>query len=279
MKKITLALLLLPLFFYCQTAVSFNEIPADFVYNIKQHGDSIYYATNSGEIFRFHLENADEPVSVGVKKNHPIRSLLFINDNTLLACSYRSGLYKVVNDTLDTRPEWYHPAWSMKAGTNGTIWLAGRNGIYKQSGDTFELFSECREAFDLAFYKNELVVGHYKGISFYDMDSGHLIRTLCKDTVCWMTTVIDTTLICGGVECCVIISGDSIRTVKLEPKNNIPWACAADSSHSLMLATEKGLFQIRNDDEKASCIGYYKRCIKSVFIDSRGTLWVGRYFK
>jgi hypothetical protein len=280
MKKTTLTTFLFILFFYCQTAVPFKEIPSDFVYSIKQHSDSIYYSTNSGEIYRFQEENVGQPMMVGLKKNHPIRSIVFLNDSSLFACSYRSGLYRVGNDTLNTHPAWYQPAWSMKTGPNGNIWLAGRNGIYKQCGDTFVQFSDMKEAFDLAFYKGELAVAHYNGISFFNMNSGILKRTICKDTVCWMTTTVnDSLLICGGVECCVIICGDTIKKVKLGPENNIPWACAVDSSHSIFLATEKGLYQIQESDKKSRCIGYYKRCIKSVFIDNKGTLWVGRYFK
>ncbi len=280
MKKTTIALLFLPLFFYCKTAVSYKEIPADFVYSIKQHDDSLYYSTNSGEIYRFYLKNAAVPLLVGLKKNHPIRSMLFINDSLLFACSYRSGLYIVTNNTLNTCPQWYRPAWSMKTDPDGNIWLAGKNGIYKQNGNTFESFGDLKEAFDLAFYNNELVVAHYNGLSFYDLNSEKLIRTICKDTVCWMTTTIyDSLLICGGVECCVIISGENIRTVKLRPKNSIPWACAVDSSRSIFLGTEKGLYQIKEGDKKARCVGYSNKCIKSVFIDRKGTLWIGRYFK
>lgn len=209
-----------------------------------------------------------------------MRSLLFTNKGSLFACSYRSGIYKVINDTLSTRPSWNFPAWSMKADANGIIWLAGRNGVYKQCGDTFESFEANKEALDLAFYNNELVIAHYNGVSFYDINSGKLRKTICTDTICWMTTTVnDSLLICGGVECCVIINGNSIRTVKLGPKNNIPWGCTMDSSHSIFLATEYGLYQIKEGDKNARCIGYYKRCIKSVFIDSKGTLWVGRYFK
>jgi hypothetical protein len=93
------------------------------------------------------------------------------------------------------------------------------------------------------------------------------------------TTVHDSILICGGVECCVILSGKEIRTVKLGPENNIPWTCTVDSTNSIILATEKGLYQIKNGEKKARCIGYYNKCIKSVFVDSKGTLRVGRYFK
>jgi hypothetical protein len=281
MKYITVAILhlLLLLFFNC-IIVSYKEIPADFVYSIKQHGDSIYYSTNSGEIYSINTGRADKPRLIGSRKNHPIRSLLFTNDGAIFTCSYRSGIYKVINDSLCMRSCWNYPAWSMKTDHDGNIWLAGRSGIYKQFGDIFKSFGDMKEAFDLAFYNTDLVVAHYNGISIFDINTGKLQKTLCMDTTCWMTTTVhDSLLICGGIECCIIIDGDKIRTVKLGPKNNIPWACAIDSYNSIFLATEYGLYQIKEGDKKARCIGYHNKCIKSVLIDNNGTLWVGSFFK
>jgi ligand-binding sensor domain-containing protein len=166
----------------------------------------------------------------------------------------------------------------MKTDPEGKIWLASKNGVYRQSGDTFELITNLREAFDLDFFNGELVVAHSRGLSFYDRETGMIRRTLCKDTICWLCTTIGSRLICGGTECCVIIENNRRRTVKLGPARNMPWACTADSTGAVVLGTEKGLYKIDENSKKAFCIGYYKKCIKSVLYDRKGRLWVGTYY-
>jgi hypothetical protein len=264
--------------FSCNT-IKINEIPPQFVYTIKEHGDSIFYSTNDGGIFRFHLDNTDSIIKIGYKKYHPIRSLLFSSEGVLFASSYRSGLYKVINDSLISYSSWYIPTWSMKHGPDGKIWLAAKSGVYKQCGDTFRTVTDLKEAFDLDFFNGDLVVAHFKGISFYDLETGKCKRTICKDTIFWMLTAIDSQLICGGVESCIIMSTNNRKSVTIGPRNNIPWACTIDTTQSILLGTEKGLFRIMKSDTKAHCIGYKNRCIKSVLVDSKGRLWVGKYFK
>jgi hypothetical protein len=271
-------LFLINIFISCNT-IKINEIPAQFVYTIKEHGDSIFYSTNDGGIFRFHIENIDSVVKIGYKKYHPIRSLLFSLEGILFASSYRSGLYQVINDSMISHASWYIPTWSIKNGPDGNIWLASKYGVYKQAGDTFQTITNIKEAFDLDFFNGDLVVAHFKGISFYDLETGKCKRTICKDTIFWMLTAIDSQLICGGVESCIIMSTNNRKSVTIGPRNNIPWACTIDTTQSILLGTEKGLFRIMKSDTKAHCIGYKNRCIKSVLVDSKGRLWVGKYFK
>ncbi len=52
-----------------------------------------------------------------------------------------------------------------------------------------------------------------------------------------------------------------------------------DNNGTIFLASQKGLFSIDSKREKARCIGYPGKCIKSVFIDDLNRLWVGRYFR
>lgn len=277
-KRHTQCIFIIIILLFSCNSIPHKEIRSSFVYAIKEHGDSIYYSTNRGEVFRFHPDSPDSQTVTGVKKDHPIRTFLFSDDNRLFACSYRSGLYVIKNESLYTRSSWYHQAWSMKTDPDGNIWLAAKDGVYRQKNDTFERVTDLREAFDLDFYNKELIVAHYRGISFYDYKSGTLKRSICKDTICWMCTSIGSRLICGGVECCIIIENNIMETYKLGPEQNIPWTCTVDSAGTVILATEKGLYKIDGISGKATCIGYYQKCIKSVLFDRKGRLWVGTYF-
>jgi hypothetical protein len=249
------------------------------VYYVTQHNDSMYVATVDSGIFSFPINAPDKIRRVAYARNIPIRSIAFSPNNALFAASYRSGVMRVTSDSL--MPVMWAPqqAWSIKFDSTGNFWLAGIFGIYKQRHDSLFAFGKIRGCHDIAFYKGLIAVAGMQGISLFDPLSGALVREFCKGMVCWSLTRYDSLLIGGGQNLCAIIKNDSCTTIHFGPKNNLLWSTALDAHGNLYMGTQEGLFRADKGNEKAHCVGFKGMCIKSVCIDSRGKLWVGRFFK
>jgi hypothetical protein len=272
-------LVIFPLLILCQKEPEFHVIPAPFVYTIIEHNDSIYYSTPSGEIFRFHPDNPDSIVLLARKKAYPIRGLAFKKDGTFYASSYETGIQRLSKDTLVADPKMGQRAWAMKLDAFDNIWLAGRSGVFRQIGDTLIKFTNLREAYDVDFYQGALAVAHSSGITLYDTSTGQIEKEFSKTAIFWTIDIFDSLLTGGGVETCALFKNQHEQYVSLGRDYNIPWSIVRDENGNLILGTQKGLYRIRCGKKKAECIGFKGKCIKSLLVDRKGRLWVGRYFK
>lgn len=266
-------------FRFCGTDVPMRLLPAPFVYTIIEHNDSLYFSTQSGEIFRLPPDRPEAVARLGLKRFHPIRGLAFTSDNSLLAASYETGVHRVLPDTLIALPRIWRTAWSMKIDGFDRIWLAGRQGVFRQRGDSLVKATDLPEACDVDFYRGKLAIAHRDGVTLYDSASGAADTTFCKGTVCWTIDVFDSLCVAGGVETCALITNRTATLIPLTPKHNIPWSAARDALGTVYLGTQKGLFRIKPGAHNAECIGFKGKCVKSLLIDSKGRMWVGRYFK
>lgn len=265
----------------CQTShvpVS-HVLKPHFVYTIVEHNDSIYYATPAGEIYRIAAEFPDSSTFVSRKQHHPLRSLVFKKDGSLYASSYKSGCYRVTHDSLIPQPRLSRLAWSMKTDSCDNLWMATLQGVFRQCGDSLLRFTQLPEAYDIAFYRGNVAIAHRGGITLYDPITAAPSITFCSDTLFWSLNSYDTILIGGGVGVCALITGTTCKPVSLGSGHNIPWSSAMAADGTIVLATEKGLYIVKQDESRAHCIGFRGKCIKAVLIDRRGWLWIGRYFK
>lgn len=263
----------------CRSGLVYHVIPAEYVYSIVEHNDSLYCSTQSGMTFRLHPGRPDSVTRLGLQRFLPLRTLGFLSSGDLLASSYEGGVYRILDDTLTPVPGIRRMAWSMKIDANDNIWLAGKQGVFRQMGDTLLRVTGLSEAYDVDFYRGRLAVAHRDGITFYDSSTGVPERTLCKGTICWSIDVVDPLLIGTGVETCVLVNDPAVTSITIGPKHNLPWAAVRDTAGTVYLATQRGLFRILPGKKKAECIGFKGKCIKSVCIDQTGRLWVGKYFK
>jgi hypothetical protein len=264
---------------FCRRTPLYATVPETYVYSIVSHNDSLYCSTRSGTILRFHPEHPGFPVFLGMRRFLPIRTLGFLASGDLLASSYEGGVYRVTDDTLCLLPGMNRSAWAMKIDGNDRLWLAGRQGVFRQKDDTLLRITDLREAHDVDFYRGKLVVAHRNGITMYDSSTGSEEQTWCKDTICWSIDIFDSLLIATGVETCLLVSGSDQTRIRIGPRGNIPWAAVRESTGVIFLATQKGVFRILPGRKTAECIGFSGRCIKSVCIDRSGRLWVGKYFR
>ncbi|MBN1575165.1 MAG: hypothetical protein JW913_01335 [Chitinispirillaceae bacterium] len=267
------------LFLSCKYEVTYHPLPAPFIYTIIGHNDSLFFSTPSGEIFSISPENPDVITRFGMNRFHPIRGLAFKKNGDLFAASYQTGVHRVLADTLIALPRMWRMAWSMKLDGYDNIWLAGRQGVFRQRGDTLIKFTGLHEAYDVDFHLGKCAVAHRDGITIYDTADGTAITTFCKNTVCWSIDIDGSLLIGTGSEVCVLVSPGDTTIIPIGPEKNIPWTAARDRNGTIYLGTQKGLFRIKPGARKAKCIGFKGKCIKSLFIDRKGRLWVGKYFK
>jgi hypothetical protein len=258
-----------------------HAVRGAWVYNIKQHNDSIYFSTSEQGIFSFHPDRPGAVRRVAGCRRLPFRIIWFTKENTLLASSYYAGVFRAGKDTLLPVAWAQYPAWAMKLDEKENIWLACPSGILRQKGDSLARFCGVRDAHDVAFFNNQVAVAHMKGISLYNRENGALVREYARGLVCWSVTSYDSLLIGGGIERCLVISrdGDSCREIRFGPPRNILWATALDSSGVLYCATQKGLYRAHLSDSVAVCAGFENVCVKSLFIDSKGRIWAARFTK
>jgi ligand-binding sensor domain-containing protein len=283
-KKPISFLIFIPFFFLISCSQNHNHkypyhlIPDNWVYNIKQHNDSIYFSTPENGIFRFHPNNPQSIERVCSSGKLPFRGLVFKQNGSLYASSYYSGVYRVEKDTMVPLMWAQIPSWSMKQDSSGALWIAGDRGVRFERSDSMVPFTGLRDVHDLAFLGNSVAVAHMRGISIFNRESGSLEREFCKGIVCWTIARFDSVLIGSGSGVCVVIGAASGSEIRYGPPGNLAWAIEKDSTGSLFLGTQKGLYRVAPGADSAECIGFKGKCIKSLFIDNRGWLWVGRYF-
>jgi hypothetical protein len=255
----------------------YSSIPQTHVYCVAEHNDSIYCSTIDSGIFSFPIDAPEKIRRVALARGVPIRSIAFSGDGSMLAASYRWGLARLSADSLTPLAWAPQPAWSIKFDSTGDFWLAGIFGIYRQNGSALFTFGKIRGAHDIEFYNGLVAVAHMQGISLFNKETGALVRNFCKGMVCWTVRRYGTKLMGGGQNFCAIISNDSCRTIRFDPPGNLLWSTALDSKGTLYLGTQDGLFSADIAGDKARCIGFKGMCVKSLLIDSRGKLWVGRF--
>jgi ligand-binding sensor domain-containing protein len=122
-------------------------------------------------------------------------------------------------------------------------------------------------------------VAHSSGITLYDTSTGQIEKEFSKTAIFWTIDIFDSLLTGGGVETCALFKNQHEQYVSLGRDYNIPWSIVRDENGNLILGTQKGLYRIRCGKKKAECIGFKGKCIKSLLVDRKGRLWVGRYFK
>jgi hypothetical protein len=247
------------------------------IYNIQQHNDSIYFSTVDSGIFRFSPNSPDTFCRVGKKYRHPVRSIAFSKNGSCYASSYFSDLHS--RDSLLPFILFAQPAWSIKIDNRDTPWLAGLYGIYRSQADSLVLINRMSGVHDIAFRDNELAVAHKGGISIFNRETGALMREFCKGIICWTITQFDSLLIGGGLNVCVIIDKGHDKSIVFGPSKNMLWATAVTSDGTLYLATQKGLYRAKKNENKAHYAGFKGICIKSLLIDKNGRLWIGRFAK
>jgi ligand-binding sensor domain-containing protein len=257
----------------------YHAVHGGWVYNVKQHNDSIYFSTSEKGIFCFHPDHPEAVRRVAGCRRLPLRTMCFTKENKLLASSYYAGVFYASADTMLPLPWAQYPAWSMNLDVQENIWLACAAGVFLQRGEGMVRFCAVREAHDVAFFGNQVAVAHMRGISLYNRETGALVREYAKGLVCWSVTTYDSLLIGGGVERCLVIAKDACREIRFGPVGNILWATARSADGMLYLATQDGLFRARLSDTAAQAAAYKGVCIKSLCIDDKGRMWVGRFIK
>lgn len=270
-----LSLFLWVLTIFCNKE-KFNAVGRSHVYCIQKHNDSLYFSTSDSGIFRFSPQNPNAIAHVARAGNLPIRSMVFAKEG-LYAASYYAGVHYLSKDSLLPLIHFPWPAWSIKLGPDGNLWLAGLHGIFRQQSDSLVLFNRRGEVHDLAFYGNELAVAQRNGIFIFNRETGELKREFLKDAVCWTITTYDSLFIGGGLNVCGIINKDVCATISFGPKGNMVWSTALDKNGALYLGTQKGLYRAERGIATARCVGFKNICIKSLAFDDNGRLWVGRF--
>ena len=278
MKLLILLESLLLMVFSCSRE-QYHQVPRMLVYNIAQHNDSIYFSTSDNGIFSFPAAAPGAMKRLATAGHLPIRSIVFASDGTLYAGSYYSGVHYFKNDTLLPLSWARQLSWSIKFDDDGSLWLAGTHGIYRQRHDSLVAFSTMGGGHDVAFCGGLVAIAHMGGISVFDMKTGAIIREFCKGVICWTIARYDSLLIGGGLNLCVIINKETCKKINLGPKNNMLWSTALDRTGMLYLGTQEGLYRVKAGSDEARCIGLKGVCIKSLLIDNKGRLWVGRFNK
>ena len=248
-----------------------------YIYNLQQHNDSIYVATQDSGIFRFSPDCPDSLFRVGGRYTHPVRSIVFSKNGACYACSYTPFLHS--RDSLLPFTLLPQPAWSIKIDAENILWIAGVRSIFRQKNDSLVSFNHFGEAHDIAFVGNQIAVAHRNGISIFNKESGALVREFCKGVICWTIMQFDSLFIGGGLNSCVIINKENCKIITFGPEKNMLWSVAVNPSGILYLGTQKGLFRANKDSPSAICIGFRGICIKSLLIDNKGRLWIGRFAK
>jgi hypothetical protein len=269
-----LAALLLP----CScTRENYHVINKMQVYSVQRHGDSIYFSTADSGVFRFSPSSPDSIRRVGKPYRHPVRSLAFSKSGDCFAVSYFSDIR--TGDSLLPCILFPQPAWSVKTDEKGDPWLAGIGGIYRRRGDSLVTWSRMSDVHDIAFFGKEVAVAHRGGISLFDRETGALTREYCKGVVCWTVGIFDSLCIGGGLNVCAIIDKSGCKTVIFGPQRNMVWSIARMPDGTLYLATQSGLFRAEKGADRAQLAGFRGICIKSILLDDKGRLWIGRFSK
>jgi hypothetical protein len=252
-------------------------IPARGVYGICPHNDSLYFTTVNNGIFRFHPAHPEAVVKAAGCGRLPFRAMAFTGGDTLYAISYVNGVHIAAGDSLVPYPGCGYPGWSLKKDDEGGYWFAGSQGIFRFRQGQCSKFIRLNDAHDAVVLDSVVYAAHLHGLSMYAESNGRLLRTLYAGTNFWWIARQGRRLIGGGSNLAIVIDSNKTREVTFGPNRNILWSAAVDSSGALFLATQQGLFRAAPGKNVATCIADKGRCIKAVFIDRDGTLWVGRF--
>jgi hypothetical protein len=277
-KNCKYIILLTSMLWVCCTK-EYRVIPDTFVYSIVQKQDTIYYSTNSTGIYKFPLKIPEQHSDVLKLKGIPVRSFLFTPNDSIYALSYTRGLFIADRGTVRSFLPHEIPGWSMVYDDSGNIWVAGLHGVYRVAHDRITKYSSDFDIHDIAVHDNRVYLATYHGIHVHDLKTGAFVDELYAGINFWRIRMTGDTLIAGGKDVCVFKYDNSIRTITLNHAGNIIWDFAIDKKGVLFFATEFGLYRCKPDEAVAQCIAFKGKCIKSVFIDSSGQLWVGKYFK
>ena len=259
----------------------YHRVHGAWVYNIKQHNDSLCFSTLENGVFCFHPDRPGSVRRVGGFRRMPFRTVCFTKENRFFASSYYAGVFYASKDTLLPLPWAQYPAWAMKLDEQGNIWLACTQGVMRQRGDTMVRFCGVRDAHDIAFFNGRVAVAHRQGISLYNRETGSLVREYAHGCVCWSVTTYDSLCIGGGVERCFVIArdADACHEIRFGPAGNILWATALAGDGTLYLATQHGLLIARCTDSVARVAAFNDICVKSVCVDTKKRIWVGCFAK
>jgi ligand-binding sensor domain-containing protein len=255
----------------------YNVVPGRQIYNVLQKQDTLYFTTSNRGIYKFDMYKRDSVIAVARVHTYPFRSMVFTRDNRLLACSYRTTLHYLEGDTLLPLKNGNVMAWSIKLDSSGSPWMAGDRGIYKLEKDTLIHFKNIMGAHDISLFKDQVAVAHAKGITIYDLDSGHVIREYCKDINFWCIRKYRDIILAGGKNALAKIENGECGKIPFGPEANIAWSVVKDKEDNIFMGTQKGLFKIPAKTNQAECIGFSGQCIKTLFIDSNQRLWVGQF--
>jgi ligand-binding sensor domain-containing protein len=285
----------------------FFAIPRLYVYNIQQHNGSIYFSTLDSGLFRFSPDHPEAFKRIAGKRGLPLRSIAIAKDGSLYVASYQDIVHYYARDTIlplyrtprraatnkvqdtvnnalrdrDSTPRFSVPqrAWSIKIDDDGVLWIAGLLGIFRARPDSTVRFGSIGEVHDIAFFGEEIAVAHAGGISLFAKNSGALTREFCKGVNCWTIARYDSLLVGGGANVFAIIDKGNCRTIPLGPGHNLLWSTARDASGTFYCATQKGLYRVKPGATRMEYAGFRGECIKSLLVDTKGRLWVGRFSK
>jgi ligand-binding sensor domain-containing protein len=171
-----------------------------------------------------------------------------------------------------------YPAWSMRS-DNGRFWLAGPRGVYFRQGDSIVLFKEISEAHDIAVFGDTVAVAHRNGVTLYKRNTGESLAQFADNMICWHIAKYDSLLVFGGIDKCVVEKIGICHSIRIGSDRNLLWSTVRDTAGYLYMGTQHGLFRAKPDDSVAVCVGYKGICVKSLLIDSKNRLWVGRFFR
>jgi hypothetical protein len=262
-----------------EDAVRYQAVRHAGVYFICPHNDSIYFSTKRDGIYRFHPRTPAAITPIAHRGSLPLRMLAFADTNRLAAISYVNGLNYLDRDSLLPQPAAAIPGWVLRQDDQSRLWIVGPIGIYTRDGRRFRKFHAMTGGHDVAFSREAAAVAQLHGITLLSRGDGRTLRECLPGTNFWCISRHGAHFIAGGVNRCVFLdtTGRTVRQVSFGPRGNIAWATAVDTAGVLYLATEKGLLRAGPASRNARLIGFRDTCIKSIYIDRTGMLWVGRF--
>jgi ligand-binding sensor domain-containing protein len=165
----------------------------------------------------------------------------------------------------------------MKCEHDSVVWQVGSFGVYRYSSDSLHRFTNLHSAHDICFKDDTVVIADRHGLKFFDRQSSSPIKTLFPEVSFWFAEMFGDTLVAGGRSLVLIDNTSEIR-IDLSVENNTIWDIVRADDTTFYCATQNGLYRYRPYQKRMTCIGYKGKCVKSLYIDHRGSMWVGEYF-
>lgn len=257
----------------------YSCIPGEMVYDIVEHGDSLYFSTMDKGIYRFSPSDIAHVARVSAVGRMPFRALTFLNDTTLYAASYMTGLRVLEGDSLVPVHRGIAPAWDMSIDDQQVLWLAGEFGVHRFVGDSIDRFLNLSSAHDVIAWEDTVAVAHANGVSFYDRNSKALLKQFATDTLFWSIERHGTTVVAGGKNVLLLIRDGNAQHIPFGPHGNIAWQTAIAADGTVYLATQMGFFRYDPARGAVKCIGEKGHCVKSVEVARDHAVWIGRYYR